>query len=88
MSGRYPIPTPEEDAAIAQAIADDPDTVDIVDGLEKGYLVPRRVGRPRADRPKRQLTLRLDAEVIEHFRATGDGWQGRMNAALRKAAGL
>lgn len=37
---------------------------------------------------KRQVTLRLDPDVIERFRADGPGWQGRMNAALRKAAGL
>ncbi len=37
---------------------------------------------------KRLISLRLDAEVIEHFRATGPGWQTRMNDALRRAAGL
>ncbi|MBN9079288.1 MAG: BrnA antitoxin family protein [Rhizobiales bacterium] len=29
-----------------------------------------------------------DADVVERFRASGRGWQSRMNAALRKAAGL
>lgn len=48
----------------------------------------KRVGRPKADRTKVSLNLRLDPEVIEFFRATGDGWQSRMNMALRKAAGL
>jgi uncharacterized protein (DUF4415 family) len=37
---------------------------------------------------KVSTTLRLDPEVLEAFRAEGPGWQGRMNAALRKAAGL
>jgi uncharacterized protein (DUF4415 family) len=37
---------------------------------------------------KRQVTLRLDPDVIDRFRAEGPGWQGRMNAALRKAVGL
>lgn len=37
---------------------------------------------------KRQVTLRLDPDVIERFRADGPGWQGRINAALRKAVGL
>nr|WP_218845356.1 BrnA antitoxin family protein [Sphingomonas melonis] len=32
--------------------------------------------------------LRLDSDVIERFRADGTGWQGRMNAVRRKAAGL
>lgn len=48
-----------------------------------------RAGRPPLrDRAKRQVTLRLDPDVIERFRAGGPGWQGRMNEALRKAAGL
>jgi uncharacterized protein (DUF4415 family) len=34
---------------------------------------------------KQQITLRLDRDVIERFRATGPGWQSRINEALRKA---
>ena len=45
-------------------------------------------GRPKAEITKKSVTLRLDPDVLEIFRATGKGWQGRMNAALRKAAGL
>lgn len=44
-----------------------------------------RRGRPRLDSPKRQVTLRLDAEILDGFRETGPGWQGRINDALRKA---
>lgn len=46
-------------------------------------LRPR--GRPRKDNPKAQVTLRLDAEVVEHYKAGGAGWQTRINAALRRA---
>ena len=42
-------------------------------------------GRPLSDNPKKQVTLRLDPEVIEGFRASGRGWQTRINAELRKA---
>jgi len=34
---------------------------------------------------KRPISLRVDADVLERYRATGPGWQGRMNDALRKA---
>jgi uncharacterized protein (DUF4415 family) len=34
---------------------------------------------------KQQVTLRLDADVLNTFRATGAGWQSRINDALRKA---
>lgn len=45
-------------------------------------------GRKPSPNSKKMLTLRLDQDVIEHFRASGEGWQTRMNEALRKAAGL
>ena len=48
----------------------------------------RPVGRPKAAAPKRAINIRLDPDVLAHFRATGRGWQSRINAALRKAAGL
>lgn len=51
-------------------------------------LVNDRRGRPRLANPKQAVKLRLDHDVLQHFRATGPGWQTRMNAALRKAAGL
>ncbi|GAN84032.1 BrnA antitoxin family protein [Novacetimonas hansenii] len=34
---------------------------------------------------KKLLTLRIDPDVIEAFKRTGDGWQTRMNDALRSA---
>ena len=36
---------------------------------------------------KEQVSLRIDQDVLEHFREGGPGWQDRINAALRKAAG-
>jgi uncharacterized protein (DUF4415 family) len=43
---------------------------------------------PLGDEPKEQVSLRIDREVASWFRAGGKGWQTRMNAALRKAAGV
>jgi uncharacterized protein (DUF4415 family) len=45
-------------------------------------------GRPAIANPRQQISLRLDGDVIEKFKSTGKGWQGRVNEALRKAAGL
>ena len=45
-------------------------------------------GRPALQTPKKQVTLRLDADVVESFRAEGAGWQSQINATLRKARGL
>jgi uncharacterized protein (DUF4415 family) len=44
-------------------------------------------GRPKLDRPKARQTIRIDQDVLDHFRATGPGWQSRINELLRKAAG-
>ncbi|MDP1778169.1 MAG: BrnA antitoxin family protein [Brevundimonas sp.] len=48
----------------------------------------RSPGRPRSPSAKKQVTLRLDAEILDYFRAGGDGWQSRINRALRQAAGF
>lgn len=41
-------------------------------------------GRPKSGQTKLALTLRYDADVIAAFRATGRGWQTRMNDALKE----
>ncbi len=45
-------------------------------------------GRPKSKNPKRPVSLRLDPDVLTHFRRGGRGWQSRINAVLRKAAKL
>jgi uncharacterized protein (DUF4415 family) len=45
-------------------------------------------GRPKAEAPKKQVTLRLDSDVVEFFRRAGPGWQSRINDSLRSSAGL
>ena len=50
----------------------------------------RKPGRPAGStkaNAKQSITLRLDPDVIAAWRATGPGWQSRINEALRKAAG-
>ena len=45
----------------------------------------RSRGRPKLTAPKQQVTLRIDPDVLEHFRAMGPGWQTAINDALRKS---
>lgn len=47
-----------------------------------------RRGRPKLDNPKLPVTIRLDRDLVDWFKRTGDGWQTRMNNELRKAAGI
>jgi uncharacterized protein (DUF4415 family) len=46
---------------------------------------PRTRGRPRVKTPKLAVSLRLNAEVVRHFRETGKGWQSRINEVLEAA---
>ena len=50
---------------------------------ELGMPIPR--GRPPVETPKRQVTLRLDEAVINHFKSGGKGWQTRLNDTLAAA---
>ena len=51
------------------------------DEYRAGTLVKR--GRPKADVTKERITIRLSPDVLGPFRATGSGWQTRVDAALR-----
>ena len=76
---------PEEERQIAAGIADDPDSPE----LDADFFSQAKRGRGPQKKPtKRLVSLRLDPEVVERFRATGPGWQGRVTEALRKAVGL
>jgi uncharacterized protein (DUF4415 family) len=52
--------------------------------LYHGEVLIRR-GRPPLAAPKRQVTLRLSPEVLDHFKAGGPGWQTRIDEALKQA---
>lgn len=75
-------PTPEEDAEIAGGIARDPDAAPDLSTPVAGIV--RRPGRPLKSDPKVSVTLRLDRHVVERFKASGAGWQTRINTALRR----
>ncbi|EDW2053706.1 BrnA antitoxin family protein [Salmonella enterica subsp. enterica] len=82
------LPSDEEDAKIRKAAKSDPDTMLLED--ENIKLFPysqlktlRRKGRPVTDCPKVSVNIRYSPEVLDAFRATGSGWQTRMNAALK-----
>jgi uncharacterized protein (DUF4415 family) len=46
---------------------------------------PGKRGRPPGSGKKSPVHVRLDKEVLNHFRATGRGWQTRLNDVLRRA---
>jgi uncharacterized protein (DUF4415 family) len=91
--------TDEEDAEIIAGALRDPDNppwpdemiararpaVEVAPEIVAAYRRTR--GRQKAP-TKNLVSLRLDPDVIEHFRKGGPGWQSRINEALRKAARL
>jgi uncharacterized protein (DUF4415 family) len=75
-------PTPEEDAKITAAANQDPDARPYTDE-EWAKVTPKRGrGRPAQEVKKEPISIRLDVRVLEAFKATGEGWQTRMNDAL------
>lgn len=84
-SGRkIELPTPEEEARIQAGIDADPDAYSLSDEEWEQVKPTVRVGRPKAAVTKEHLTIRLSQDVVDTFRATGAGWQTRIDAALRQ----
>lgn len=81
------------EATIQKQIAEDPDDFDAQPGAK---LVPfaealpelaanmrkHLGGRPKSDNPKVVISIRLNPETIEKFKATGKGWQSRISDIL------
>lgn len=80
------LPTPEEDAAITAAALSDPDAQPLTDAELAQFRPARGRGRPPQDVTKVPTSIRLDARVVSAFKATGEGWQTRMNDALLEYA--
>jgi len=78
------IPTAEEDEAITAAAMSDPDAMPLTDEEWMAVMPLVRKGRPKAEITKERISIRLSHDVVTQFRATGDGWQTRIDAALRQ----
>ena len=78
------MPTLEEDQLITAAAESDPDALPLTDE-QMSTMVPIRVprGRPKLASKKQLVSIRYSHEVIDYFRASGAGWQARMDAVLK-----
>jgi uncharacterized protein (DUF4415 family) len=61
----------------------DPNDPAAVNAFWQTAIIKR--GRPAAAVKRPTLNMRVDADVLEAFKATGPGWQTRINAVLVKA---
>ena len=97
MSTKSNLPTSEEEAAINRGIVADPDNPELDDAAFAAMqparmVVPaivaahaRRQRGPQKRPTKELISLRLDRDVVEALRASGNGWQRRAGEMLRKA---
>lgn len=89
MSGRtrrkiVVMPTAEEDRAITAAAKSDPDAQPLT-RKQLEAMVPIRAlrGRPPSANRKQLVSIRYSPEVLAWFRATGPGWQARLDRVLK-----
>src|SRR5260221_1013269 len=90
-----PRKTPAGAKYFGRPLTDDPDDAPelMIDFYRYGELrhgdrLIRRGRPPLSGKPKTAITLRLDEDVVRAYRATGEGWQTRINADLRRARKL
>ena len=83
------MPTTAEDKVISAAAKADPDARPLTP-KQLQAMIPMKAlrGRPKSESKKLLVSVRYSPEVVAYFKSTGDGWQSRMNEALRKAVGL
>jgi uncharacterized protein (DUF4415 family) len=79
------MPTLQEDKAITAAAKADPDAQPLTPKQLRSMIPMRALrGRPKSENPKQLVSVRYSPEVLEYFRATGEGWQSRMDRVLRE----
>jgi uncharacterized protein (DUF4415 family) len=76
--------TEAEDAAITAAAMSDLDALPLSDQEWETVKPLIRLGRPKATITKERITIRLSRDILSQFRASGDGWQTRIDCALRQ----
>ena len=79
------MPTEKQNKVIVAAAKADPDARPLTARQLKA-MVPLRAlrGRPKSSNPKQLVSVRYSPEVLEYFKATGEGWQTRMDGVLRQ----
>ncbi len=77
------LPSDDEDAAITAAALADPDNKPLTDEQLLNFKPHGARSRPPTGGTKTQVTLRIDTDILESFKAAGAGWQTRINEALK-----
>jgi uncharacterized protein (DUF4415 family) len=80
-------PLTDKEGEVRELLAEDIRAMKSLDHFPQLAKLVRGRGErgPQKAPTKQQVTLRLDRDILDRFRATGEGWQSRINDALRKA---
>lgn len=79
------MPTAAEDKAITAAAKGDPDAQPLTPAQLKAMVPMKSLrGRPKSENKKLLVSVRYSPEVVAYFKATGEGWQSRMDGVLRQ----
>jgi len=91
--------TDAEEAEIQRMVASDPDNPEITDEQiaaggrpfadafpDLAESIKRSRGRPKLEKAKEAVTLRLDPDTLAKFKAAGKDWRTQMAEILKKAA--
>ena len=79
------MPTSREDKAITALAKTDPDAQPLTPKQLKSMIPMRALrGRPKSGNAKQLVSVRYSQEVLNYFKATGEGWQSRMDGVLRQ----
>ena len=79
------MPTERDNKIISAAAKADPDAQPLSPKQLKAMIPLRALrGRPKLANAKQLVSVRYSPEVLDFFRATGDGWQSRMDGVLRQ----
>jgi uncharacterized protein (DUF4415 family) len=81
------LPAIDDDGEVGDLSRVDPASFGSLSGLSPSLQAKLR-GRPKLSVTKEPVKLRLDADVLAALRATGDGWQTRINDTLRASLRL
>jgi len=83
----------DKDGEVRELTADDVRSFKPIAEVDPGMVEAmkefrRKVGRPKALSPKKHIGFRLAAEIVEGIKATGPGYNARVEKALREALEL
>ncbi len=95
-SSKRPL-TDEEEAEIQRMIASDPDNPELTEEQlaqmrpfkevfpDLYESIQRSRGRPRVEKPREAVTLRVDPDTLKRFKASGKDWRTKMSKVLDAA---